>query len=157
MTIGSNILVRVHGAGSNHRTNAESQTTDADNPRVGLHESVDKSALEHLIGCHADNTDTKTSVEEGLVEILALKLGHATLSRLPVEHDIDSDEGAAEDGAADDELPHRLLAAGCRIVVCIAALLLVTTGGASKSGENVAGAVLGPECCPRGKEGILLG
>lgn len=93
-------------------------------------------------------------MQEGVVEVLALVDGHAAVvPRLAVEDGVDGDQGAAEDGAADEHLAQRrgLLALdGGR-------LLHVAAGGVA---EGIAGGEEGrgrrARRCPPG-EGRLGG
>lgn len=132
-----NVLVRVNGASSKHGTERESETTDADNPGVGGHETIGEARLEHLVSRQTDDADAESSVHEGLVEVRAFESGHAAVgASLPVEHELQSNPGAADHGAADEELAHQqaivLLGLGVRLV-------LVTAAGALETSEEVVG------------------
>lgn len=110
------LLVRVDHAGTDHGTEAKRQAADADDPGVRDHEAVDEAVLDHLAGGEADDADAEARVEEGGVEVLALKERHAAvLAGLAVEGGVDEDEGAAEDGAADGQLAQRRGAVGGRL------------------------------------------
>ena len=129
---GSNILVGIDGAGSNHATEAESKTTKTNNPRVRDHDTVNEAAGDHLVGREADDTNTETKVSETLVQVLALVGRDSSFSRLAVEHGLDGNPGAADDGTADQHLLDQLAAVG----LCGILALLVTAGGALKAGNE---------------------
>ena len=93
-------------------------------------------------------------MHEGPVEVRTLESGHAAVrASLPVEHELQSNPGATDHGAADEELAHQqaivLLGLGVRLV-------LVTAAGALETSEEAVGSgLLGDERGsgrPRGEE-----
>lgn len=112
-----NLLVRADGSSGNHGTKAERKTTNADNPRVGHHNSVNEARLHHLPRCQANDANTQTRMQKGVVQVLPLIDGHAAiLSRLPIEHHVDRHERTAKDGAPDEHPSHIALAAHDRLL-----------------------------------------
>lgn len=111
------LLVRADGSSGNHGTKAERKTTNADNPRVGHHNSVNEASLNHLPSRQTNDTNSKTRMQKGVVQVFPLIDGHAAiLPRLPVEHHVDRNERTAKDGAADEHPSHIALAARDRLL-----------------------------------------
>ena len=72
-----------------HHSNAACQTTDDDYPWVGCHQAVRPAALVQSAGCQPNYAHTQTGMKEGLIEVLAFVMWHATiLSRLSIEDEI---------------------------------------------------------------------
>jgi hypothetical protein len=132
------VLVRADRTGGNHGTEAERETADADDPRVRHHQTVDEASLHHLPGRQANDSDTQTSVQEGVVEVLALKGRHAAvLSGLAVEDGVDGDERTAEDGTADQEPAHARLVGLRRVrVAAVGSEGVARQAGAHRRGRR---------------------
>ena len=98
------LLVRADRSSSNHGSEAESETTNTNNPRVGNHNSVNEASLNHLSSRQSNDTNSETSVQEGVVQVFALVDGHAAvLTSLPVEDSIDGDKGTTKDGTSNQK------------------------------------------------------
>lgn len=131
------LLIRADGPGSNHGSEAQSQTTDTNDPRVGDHQPIHEASLHHLPGRQADNANAQTSVQERVVQVLPLVHGHAAVvPGLAVEDEVDRDEGAAEDGAADQQLAHPRAGEGALLLL---RLLVVRPGGAARARKGILG------------------
>lgn len=148
------VLVRINSASGKHGTERESETTDSDNPRVGNHQTISEAGLEHLVGRQTDDADAESSVHKGLVEVGALVRGHAAVrASLPVEHELQSNPGAADHGAAVQELAHQQ--ATVRLGLSMRLVLVTAAGALETSEEAVGGGLLGDEQGsrrPRGEE-----
>ena len=152
-----NVLVGLNSASSHHGTERESETTDSDNPRVGSHETIGETRLEHLVGGQTDDADAESSVHKRLVEVRALESGHAAISAsLAVGHELKSNPGAADHGATDEKLAHQqaIVLLGRRV-----RLVLITATGALETSEEAGGGG-GLLLCPLGvlgEEGVVGG
>lgn len=144
------VVVRGDGSSANHGREAERKTTNADNPRVGHHQSVHEAGLDHLASRQANDSDSQTGVQEGVVQILALVDGHAAIfTGLAVEDGIDGDEGTAKDGAAHEQLAGGGRAGGGGLLLPRRLLVVRTGAGAA---ESVEGAARGGRRDARGEE-----
>jgi hypothetical protein len=85
----------VHGADAAHETNTQHQ------PRICAHEPEAPPVHVQRARGNADHADAQARVHEGVVEVGALKGGHAAvLARLAVEDEVDAQQRGAEDAGA---------------------------------------------------------
>jgi hypothetical protein len=84
-------LAGAGGHGGVHGANAADQTYTHHNPRICAHEAEAPSTRVQSARGNSDHADAQARVQEGVVEIGALKGGHAAvLARLAVEDEVDA-------------------------------------------------------------------
>lgn len=99
------LLIRGSSKGGVHRANAADQTDTHNQPRVHRHETVGPAAGVQSAGSNSDNTNTKSSVHESLVQEAPLVSGHATiLAGLTVEDEVGGQDGTTDDGTSVQKL-----------------------------------------------------
>lgn len=109
------LLIRGGVESSVHRANAADQADTHHEPRVHSHETIRPAAHVQCAGSNADNTDTKASVHESLVQEASLVGGHAAvLAGLTVEDEVGCQDGTSYNGGTIDQLLREV--SGLRIV-----------------------------------------
>lgn len=84
--IQSNSLLRRAHAGTHHGTDGANKTNTKDQPRVGGHETITPSVAVKGASGDTDDSDTKTSVQESVIQVGAFEWRHAAIfSGLAVE------------------------------------------------------------------------
>lgn len=97
-------LVRWAGHGTVHGTDRTNKTNTENKPRVGSHQSITPSVHVHSTSSDGNDTDTKTGVKEGLIEVGLFEGWHTTIfTSLTIEDEVDGDKSPSEDGATIDE------------------------------------------------------
>lgn len=121
-----------------HRPDTAHEPDSKHQPRVRSHESETPPIHVQSAGCDADDTDAEPRVHKRVVQVAALEVRHAAiLAGLPVEDEVDAEEGGAEDAGAVEEALSQV-ALGDGVVRC----LLV---GATECGAEAEGIVCGGE------------
>lgn len=101
----SHLLLRRSVKSAVHGADAGNQAQSNNSPGIGRHEPEGPSARMEGTSSNADDTDTKTSMQEGIVQIAPLEGRHTSIfSCLTVEDDVRSDNGAADNGSTVDQL-----------------------------------------------------
>lgn len=104
-TIFHNIVIRRGVESSVHRANAADQTDTHDEPRVHRHKAIGPAARVKRTSGNTNDTNTKTSVHESLIQEASLVGRHAAiLASLTVEDKVGSQNGTTNDGGTIDQL-----------------------------------------------------
>jgi hypothetical protein len=84
------LLAWVSCSRTQHRSNAETETSDHNDPGVRSHQSIDKAALEHSPRRQANDANAQTSVHECIIQVGPFERRHTTIfASFPVEHEVD--------------------------------------------------------------------
>lgn len=98
-------LIRRGVESSVHRANAADQTDTHDEPRVHRHKAIGPAARVKRTSGNTNDTNTKTSVHESLIQEASLVGRHAAiLASLTVEDKVGSQNGTTNDGGTIDQL-----------------------------------------------------
>lgn len=99
------LLIRGSSKGGVHRANAANETDTHNQPWVHCHKTVRPAAGVQSAGSNSDNTNTKSSVHESLVQEAPLVGGHAAiLAGLTVEDEVGGQDGTTDDGTSVQQL-----------------------------------------------------
>lgn len=97
----ANLLLRRRIESSKHGSDASNQADTEDKPRVRRHQAIRPAVHVQSSSGNTDDTNTKTSVQESVVQVAALKWRHATvLSRFAVEDHVRNQNRSSDDGSA---------------------------------------------------------
>ena len=101
-----NLLFRRCSAACHHRTDRSNETDTEDKPWTSSHETVRPTILVKCASGDSDDSDTKSSVHKGFVQVFALKRRHASIfSGFSVENEVDRDKrGAKNTGTIEETL-----------------------------------------------------
>ena len=99
------LLVRRGCECSIHGAHAHGNAADDDRPWTGSHQTVRPAGLVESAGGNADDTETETGMQEGLIEKVPLKGGHAAIfSGFSVKNDVRRNDGPSNNSGSVDEL-----------------------------------------------------
>ena len=111
-------LLRRSRKSAHHGAEARGQAQAKDRPGIAGHDTVAEPALMQHTGGDADDADAQAGMEEGIVEVRALKRRHATvLSRFPVEDQVDAEHGGSNETSSVEQTLLQISSIGSRGLV----------------------------------------